>query len=441
MPAIPRLSVREGLARYRSDRLALLRDLGETKTPIVESVFGPIRLIVVTDSELCRELLVKNAKKLKKGPAISRYAAPILGDGLLSSEGESHKRQRKILSPKFQPRHMARYAADMIGETRAMLGRWKAGKHSEDFSTEMIELTMAIAAQTMFGTNIDDVVATVSEALDTGNRYIIDEAVSLVHLPLSLPTPRNLAMQRSLEKLDEVIYQMIRQHRERPDDPGDVLSVLLDARDEDDGSGLSDELVRDEVVTFFLAGHETTANALAWAYPLLCDNPNVVTKLQAEVAEVLGDREPTFEDVARMPYTANVFKEVTRLYPPSYMIGRQACESFELGGYSVKKGAYVLVNSFGSHRRSDYFPDPEAFQPERFANEGGRPKLSYVAFGAGPRVCIGTHFAMLEGVLILAMLAQNIDFVDSGFDYQSEALITLRPKNGVPFTLKWREQV
>ncbi len=440
MPPIPRLSITAGLGRYRRDRLGLLRDLGDQRAAIVESSLGPLRLIIVTDAELGRELLVTHAELLTKGPAIARHARPLLGDGLLSAEGDSHRRQRKILSPRFTPRHMAGYADDMVRETQAMFARWRRGDCADDFAREMIELTMAIAARTMFGADLDDrVVEVVSAALDVGNRFIIDEAVSLLHLPLRVPTPRNRRVVRALASLDAVIHAMIRTHRERTDAAGDVLAVLLDATDADDGSGLTDTLVRDEVVTFFLAGHETTANALAWAYPLLCEHPAVVEALRAEVAAVLGDRAPGFADAARLPYTARVFKEVIRLYPPSYMMGRQARASFDLGGYPIPKGAYVLVNTVGVQRRADYFPAPLAFRPERFEAEDAWPRLAYAAFGAGPRVCIGSHFAMLEGVLILAMLAQHIEFADRGFDFAAEPLITLRPKAGIPFHLRWRQ--
>ena len=286
---IPQLSVREGLARYRSDRLGLLQQLADDDMPIVESTLGPVRLVIITDADLSRELLVKNASRLVKGPAISKYAKPILGNGLLSAEGAEHRRQRKILAPKFKPRHMDRYAGDIVAETESMFGRWRDGPAPSDFGTEMIHLTMAIAAKTMFGTTLGAVVDTVSEALDIGNRYITSEATSLLHIPSFFPTRRNLELKRALEKLDAVIWDMIGQHRKGGEDLGDVLSVLLRAKDEA-GVGLGDEIIRDEVVTFFLAGHETTANALSWAYPLLCDNPDVVSELRAEVDRVVGDR-------------------------------------------------------------------------------------------------------------------------------------------------------
>jgi cytochrome P450 len=436
---IPSIGVRGGLFRYRNQRVELLTSLGREQRDVVLSELGNLRLVVVSNAELARTLLVDRAADLGKGPALSRFARPVLGEGLLTATGDSHRNQRKLLAPKFRPRHIAGYAETMVEHTARMIARWRE-REPENFHDEAVDLTIRIAAETMFGGEVGDRIESIGAALDVCNRWIIAEATSLLHLPTWAPTPRNRRLADALEVLDGTVRDMIASHRAAPASSDDVMSVLLDARDED-GNGMDDERIRDEVMTFFMAGHETTANALAWAFQLLARNPAVAASLHDEVDGVLQGLPPTVEDVRRLEYTGRVASEVLRLYPPSYMIGRQALVELEAGDYRIPAGAYIVINSFGMHRRADYFEDPEAFRPERFAADPQPwPRGAYIPFGLGPRVCIGNHFATMELVLILAMLAQHTEFRGCPETIEPDPLITMQPRGGVPFEVAWRRR-
>jgi cytochrome P450 len=304
----------------------------------------------------------------------------------------------------------------------------------------MMRLTLAIVGRTLFDADVMGDAREVGDALTIANRFIIDAVTALVPVPVSWPVPRNLKNRRAIDRLDAVIYRMIRERRAEGRDHGDFLSMLLAAQDEDDGGRMTDRQVRDEAMTLFLAGHETTANALAWAFYLLADHPDAYRRLAEEADVALGGRAPTLEDLPRLPYAAMVFKEALRLYPPAYMVGRQAIRTTALSDIAVEEGQLCFANIHGMHRRADYFPDPERFRPERFGpGEPEPPKMGYIPFGAGPRVCIGNHFALMEGQLCLAALAQRVRFerTTSG-PIAPEPLVTLRPKGGVPMRVRRR---
>jgi cytochrome P450 len=271
----------------------------------------------------------------------------------------------------------------------------------------------------------------------------MDQVASVIHLPLSWPTPGNLRTRRAIERLDRIVYRIIRERRESGKDTGDVLSMLLLARDED-GSGMSDLSVRDEAMTLFLAGHETTANALAFAWYLVAKNPEVFAKMRAEVDAAIGDRPPAFEDLPRLPYTLQVLKESMRLYPPAYLLGRQAIRDVTVGGHRLPAGTIVMINILAMHRRPDVFPDPERFDPERFEVEAEKklPRGAFIPFGAGSRICIGNHFALMEGQLVLAAIARRFAFeLSSAREVELDPLITLRPKHGIPMFVRERTPV
>jgi len=244
------------------------------------------------------------------------------------------------------------------------------------------------------------------------------------------PLPRHLRMRRAVKMLDEIVYRLIAEGRARGTDKGDVLSILLLARDEEDGTGLTDSQVRDEVMTLLLAGHETTANALTWTWYELARRPDVLARLEAEV----GTGAVTVDDLSRMPWTLAVIEEAMRLHPPAYLVGRQAVHDIELGGHRLPSGAVVLVNIRGIHRRADYFPSPAAFRPERMleADKKARPRHHYLPFGAGPRVCIGSHFALLEAQLALATMVQRARIRITAPEVEPEPMVTLRPRGGMP---------
>ena len=368
-PAITRIPMRAGLWRYRDDRVGLLAELGDNRTDIVESKLASLGLVIVTEAGLARSILTEHRDSFKKGPAMSRHALPLLGNGLLTSTGDEHRRQRKILAPRFTPRHVGAYAMTMAELTEAMLGRWRAGRGDQptDFGDEITALTMTIAARTMFGADVPEAdIAVIAEGLEHANRWVIQESTALTHLPLWVPSARNRRMRAALAAMDAIVYRLIAEHRAGGDSGDDVLSALLAARDES-GQGMDDELIRDQVMTFFMAGHETVATALGWAFHVLSQHPDVADAIAAEAdaALVEGHDASSFR---KLSYTRNVLNEVMRLHPPTYMIGRQATRDVVVTGkgrdYLIRRGRYVIVNTLGIHRRSDYFSDPLEFRPD-----------------------------------------------------------------------------
>jgi cytochrome P450 len=303
----------------------------------------------------------------------------------------------------------------------------------------MMEMTLAIAGRTMFGADVRSDARAVADGLELGMRAQLANLTSPIQLGYEWPLPRHRQMRRAVKMLDDIVYRLIAEARRRGTDRGDVLSILLMARDEEDGSALTDQEIRDEVMTLLLAGHETTANALTWTWYELGRNPQVLARLVEEV-DRLGGRPLTTEDLPAMPYNLAVIEEAMRLHPPAYMTGRESLEPIQLGGHQLPKGALVLVNIRGIHRRADYYPRPYAFEPERMAAEHkkARPRHHYLPFGAGPRVCIGAHFALLEAQLALATMVQHTGMRLVSSHVEGEPLVTLRPRGGMPVTVELR---
>jgi cytochrome P450 len=432
VPAVPGLPLVGNLLQFRRDRLGL-QDLAAKTAPIARLQLAHIAIYVVTDADVAHDVLVTDADAFKKSAGL-HFLKPLLGDGLLTAEGEPHKRHRKLLAPAFAPKRLAAYGATMMAETRAQMERWYTGQRI-DAAEQMMEMTLAIAGKTMFGGDVRKDASQVSEGLELGMRAQMESLSSPIRLGYEWPLPRHLRMRRAVKLLDEVVYRLIREGRARGTDGGDVLSILLLARDEE--GGLSDAQVRDEVMTLLLAGHETTANALTWAWYELSRNPGVLAKLQAEV-DAAGDIHADMLD--RMPYNLAVIEEAMRMHPPAYMVGRETAREHVVGGHRLPAGAIVAVNVRGIHRRADYFPEPEAFRPERMFAEAkkARPRHHYLPFGAGPRVCIGSHFALLEAQLCLATMIRHATLRVIPSHVEPEPMVTLRPRGGMPAFVELR---
>ncbi len=427
IPSVPGLPVFGNLFQFRRDRLALQEDAARVG-PIARLQLAHIPIYVVTDADLAHEVLVVQAGSFTKSLGL-QFLRPMLGDGLLTAEGETHKRHRKLLAPAFSPKRLAAYGEVMVAETAHQLGTWRAGQRI-DLSREMMEMTLAIAGRTMFGADVRGDASTVARGLELAMRAHTANLKSPLRLGYEWPLPRHLRMRRAVKMLDEVVYRLIAEGRARGTDRGDVLSILLLARDEEDGSGLTDRQVRDEVMTLLLAGHETTANALTWTWYELARRPDVLARLEAEV----GTHAVTVDDLPCMPWNLAVIEEAMRLHPPAYLVGRQTVHELELGGHRLPAGSVVLVNIRGIHRRADYFPSPAAFRPERMleADKKARPRHHYLPFGAGPRVCIGSHFALLEAQLALATMVQRARIRITAPVVEPEPMVTLRPRGGMP---------
>jgi len=379
--------------------------------------------------ELVREVLVTRHASFMKGLALQRTKI-VLGEGLLTSEGELHKRQRRLAQPAFHRERIQRYGEEMVEKAVAARQRWRDGEEV-DVAHEMMRLTLAVVAKTLFDADVEDEADEIGAALTELMLMFPVLLHPLAPLILRIPFfPQVRRFRKAMARLDRTIYSMIEERRRANADRGDLLSMLLLATDvEGDGGGMSDLQLRDETMTIFLAGHETTANALAWTLYALARNPEAERELHRELDEVLAGRTPTPADYPRLPYTEMVLAESMRLFPPAWGIGRYTTSDVKIGDWNVPEKALVLVSQWVTHRDARFWPDPERFEPLRFTPEAkaARPKMAYFPFGAGPRICIGEGFAWMEGVLLLATLAQQWRF-ERGPDVGPVALITLRPK-------------
>jgi cytochrome P450 len=355
----------------------------------------------------------------------------------LTSEGEFWRRQRRLAQPAFQRQQIERYAAVMVEHTERMLEAWHDGQ-VRDPHDDMMRLTLSIVAKTMFGTELAGEADIVGESLDVVTNHFMSP-MRWFRVFDYLPLPSSRRYWRAIRLIDEIIYGIIRRHREIGRDTGDLLSRLLAARDEQGGGGMTDRQLRDEVVTLLLAGHETTALVLFYTFYLLAQSPDSEDRLAAELCEVLGDRPPNAADVPNLRYTEWIIREAMRLYPPAWGIGREALADCEIGGYHVPKGTQIFIVQWLVHRDRRWFDDPETFKPERWDNDLIKrlPRCAYFPFGDGPRICIGNHFAMMEAVLILATIARRYRLViEPGQALELLPSITLRPRIALRMRLK-----
>lgn len=424
------------LPEFRRDRIGLLTRVPREYGDIARLDVGFMgRVVMISAPELVRQVLLEKADSFLKGIGLTTFGRPLLGHGLLTSEGDFHKRQRRMMAPAFMARRIADYADTIAGYTDRAVARLASEHGQVDLSEHMSQLTLEIVGKTLFDADLSDDASDVGDALSRAMAGFNEKISSALPLPPSIPSPGNLRNRRAIRRLDEVVYRMIRERRAAKRDVGDFLSMLLLAQDEDDGSVMTEKQVRDEAMTIMLAGHETTANALSWSFYLLAKHPEVRVRLEAELDAVLAGRRPTVADMPQLPYTLQVFKEAMRLYPPAFMLVRRTHKDVVIGDHPIKQGETVLISIIGMHQRPDLFSDPLKFEPERFAPEREKalPKHAYLPFGLGPRVCIGNHFALMEGQLALAHLAQHLRFelVKGRDEIGYEPLITLRPRGGV----------
>ncbi len=414
------------IAAFRRDPTGFLKRVADEYGEIAYFRLGPQHVFLLNHPDYIREVLVTNQNNFTKSRALQR-ARVLLGQGLLTSEGQFHLRQRRLVQPAFHRPRLVGYAAVMTECAVRARERWRAGE-TLDVAHEMMRLTLAIVGRTLFSTDVEAEAAEIGEALT-----VVLHMFDMLMMPFSellekLPLPSIKRFEKARDRLDRTIYGMIRERRASGEDRGDLLSMLLLAQDEEGGGGgMTDVQVRDEALTLFLAGHETTANALTWTWYLLSQNPQCEQKMHEEIDRVLGGRTLGFDDLPELRYTEMVLAEAMRLYPPAWAIGRKAIEAFELGGYEIPAGAILILSPYVTHRNPRWFPEPERFDPER-----ERPKFAYFPFGGGARVCIGERFAWMEGTLALAAIAQKWRFrLVPGHRVVPQPLITLRTKYGM----------
>ncbi len=420
------------IVAFRSDPLGFLKRTVDKYGDVAYYRLGPLDAFLVNEPELIRRVLVTNQNNFTKSRALQRAKA-MLGEGLLTSEGDFHLRQRRLVQPAFHRPRLIGYAQVMTDCALRTRERWHAGEVL-DVSSEMMRLTLAVVGKTLFSADVEAEAAAIGEALTA-----ILKMFDFLMMPFSeylekLPLPAVRRFEKGRARLDQTIFGIIAERRRSGEDCGDLLSMLLLAQDEDGGGGMSDRQVRDEALTLFLAGHETTAQALTWSWYLLSQNPECERKMHEEIQRVLGDREPSFEDLPQLRYTEMVLAESMRLYPPAWGVGRKAIEACEIGGYELPKGGVVIMSPYVMHRDPRWFPEPDRFDPERWIPEArdARPKFSYFPFGGGSRLCIGERFAWMEGTLMLATIAQKWRLrLVPGHRVEPLPLITLRSKYGM----------
>lgn len=429
------------IRQFRAGLLNFLLETAREYGPLASFRIGPKRVFLASGHDLIEQVLVTDAKHYIKHFG-ARAFKPVLGNGLVTSEGAFWHRQRKLVQPAFLKARVQSYVPAMVELTNQMLNAWTSGKRVQiDFEFEA--LTSKIALKTLF--DLDD----------HGDRERFDGVLKLafdlmnarlrriIKLPLWVPTPANLRLQMAIAELDRTVQGFIASGRSRDHHGNDLLSRLLLAQHED-GRLMSDRQLRDEAMTLYLAGHETTALTLAWSWYLLSQHRRVEEKLVSEWQRVLRGVAPTAQHLQRLPYTAAVIAESMRLFPPVYVIGREATTELELGGYRVKPGYTVLMSQWVNHRDQIFFPDPEEFRPERWQDGLAKrlPKFAYYPFGGGQRICVGSTFALIEATIILAAVGQHYQFtVDPDAVIDIKPQITLLPANGIPATLECRSRI
>jgi cytochrome P450 len=455
-------------AEFQNDKLALFSRVARTERDLSRIRFFGLNVVTVTGPSAVHEALVEKGKAFGKHVGIRILLYPIAGNGLFTSDGDLWRRQRKLMAPLFQPAYLETYAAGMVECIR----RWIDGLREGDVidvGHEMTRLTMNIVARALFDADTDGDARSLGQAVTTVIEYLgrqagtagliakMTAAGALEKLegrlpaaleparsgafdllrnpsPLSIPSARRL--RSAVETLNAHVERMIQDRRKAGLTRPDFLSKLLAARDEDDGHTMSDQQVRDEVLTLFFAGHETTAVAVTWALFLLSEHPAVAERMRVEIAALRG-RAPSVSELPHQPYVLRVVKETLRLYPPAFMFDRVVKEDVEIGGYAIPRGTALFFSPYALHRRADHFPDPERFDPDRFLPEveERRTRFAYMPFGAGPRVCIGSHFALMEAQLALTLFTQRLRLTPlPGQVVRPGSLATLRP--GEPFRMR-----
>jgi len=411
----------------------LMREYGD----IVSLRVLNFRILLLNHPDHIEDVLVNHPRKFVKGRVLQANKR-VFGRGLLTSEGDFWLRQRRLAQPAFHRARIASYASTMVEYTERLLHDWQNGEE-RDIHKEMMRLTLQIVGKTLFDADVERDAQEVGKSLE----LLLELGANFrrtIFIPHWLPTPTNLRQERAIRQIEKVLYRIIGEKRASGRDSGDLLSMLLAAQD-DDGSRMTDQQLRDEAITLFLAGHETTANTLSWTWWLLAQNPAVEAKLHAELRTVLAGRDPSLDDLPKLVYTNHIITESMRLYPPAWGTARTAIEDHEIAGYAVPKGSGVSFAQWTVHRDARWYDAPEEFRPERWEGDllKRNPKFAYFPFGGGPRQCIGNSFALMETALTLATIAQQYRFrLVEGHPVVPLASITLRPRYGIRVVMESR---
>jgi cytochrome P450 len=392
-----------------------------------------------------KQVLQSHHQQYSKEVFALKFLKALLGEGLLTSEGASWLKQRRLMQPAFHRKQLSAMSTVMTGATCAMLESWQGiAQRGEvvDVAQEMMRLTLRNVGLALLSRDLSNEMDRLGQAF-AAYRTLLMQYLYRPFPPLGVPTPRNRRLQATIRELDSVIEGIISERRKQNTATGDLLSILLQARDEETGEGMTDRQVRDEVMTLLLAGHETTATALTWTWYLLSQYPEVEERLHAELDEVLAGQPPAVDHLPRLPYTRMILDETLRLYPPTFSLSRRALVDDEIGGYALPAKSTILLCPYTTHRHPAFWENPGVFDPERFSPEraADRPHFAYFPFGGGPRQCIGNQFALMEAQLILATIAQRYRLRPvAGHKVVPEVVLTIRPRHGLPVTLQSAEQ-
>lgn len=423
------------IGQFQKDTLNFITGVARDYGAVASYRLGNMNLIAINHPDGVQRVLQENNRNYIRGDYFKIIRA-VAGDGLIASEGPHWLRQRRMMQPHFHRQRIAGFADMIARRSLEMVDRWeKNGQLNQpfNFAQEMTDLTMGIITEAMFSSNFQDRDHKVSHAIthlleDVNYRYIVP-----FYPGMNVPTPRNLRARRALRTVNDAIYGIINERRQKGGGGDDLLEMLMSARDEETGESMSDEHLRDEAITIFAAGHETTAVALSWMFYLLSQNQAVADKLYEEVA-ALGGKTPGMADLAQLTYTRQVFDETLRIYPPAWITNRDAVEDDELSGYPIKAGSIVMISPYVTHRLPEFWPDPERFDPDRFTPDkvAARPRFAYMPFGGGPHQCIGNNFALVEATLAAAVIAQRFRLeLAPGVKVVPQTSVTLRPKDGL----------
>jgi cytochrome P450 len=423
---------------FRKDTVEAIYNGWKRAGDVFNIKVGPRTIRVISDPKLAQDVLIGQKQifqrpRMVKGGTILTY---LLGTSILTIDGDLWLSKRRMMQPIFHKQRIQAMGDQMVDAGAQMLKRWESRPADApmNLSEEMKMVTLDIINRTMFSVDVLPDIDRVGSMMDVSLHYVADRTRSMVQIPESWPTPANLRFKQSRAILDEYLYKIIRERRNSGQHPGDLLDMLLAARDEETGEGMNDEQVRNEVATIYGAGHETTAVALTWAWYALNQNPDVLKKLQDEIDTVLQGRAPTIRDLPKLPYTLAVFEETMRAFPPVPLTVRIAYEDTQVGEYAFLKGTFTMIAIYNIHNHPEYWEAPGLFMPERFLpeNKSKLNRLAYMPFLTGPHLCIGNNFALMEGPLLLAMMAQRYDLkLVPGQEIARDVAITMRPKYGL----------
>jgi cytochrome P450 len=406
---------------------------------LVHFKLGSRDFYLISHPDLAEQALVQQQDAFVKlyDASQPKGLALILGQGLITSTGNLWSKQRRLIQPVFHRSNVQTMLPAMTEACQQMLTRWNelSNPATVNISDEMMRLTIEVITQTMFGTSILNQIDQIAPALETSLRFAVNTIIYPLWLPLIIPTPANLAFKKARQLLDEFIYSIIAQRRAYPSNQNDLLQMLLDAEDPQTGEKMPDRQIRDEVLTIFSAGHETTANLLTWTLALLANNPLARARVKEELHTVLGNRTPDANSLSQLSYTRAILDESLRMRPPAGAMMRKLSRDTQLQDYALKAGGIVIFSIYNMHHHSDFWEQPELFNPERFLGDDKRNK-AFMPFGIGHRYCAGNHFALTEGLLLLTMLLQNYDFqLPDGQIPEMEMMVTIKPKGGMPMKI------